>query len=709
MLYLVMEFVQGKSLARSLGGQAIDPAQARSIITAIGKGLTHGHQHRIAHGQLKASHILLTPSAEPKIGNFRSGDFELDSIQDIIDIGKLLFRMLTGTGHSESSPPPSSLVESPKVLDDFCERCIHRDREDAFQTMQEVSDALLPAKSSPSAKKPFRKRAAAVAGSFPRRAAARQLAPAARPGFHWALVRNIIIIAILLLAIQQVLKLTEQKQEDILRIEQAARAKLASQPGPPPTARPLPPKIDSHPNGPSPSESAPSNLSAQSLESLQPALSQGKLEELPAGSLLRGNHAYLPIFKEVSWPEACWFAEQHGAQLASPGSIPDLQWLVSITHGKSFWIGAGRHNKTSWSSLDGKPWPLPSLPSGLGHYASCDRNGMVRAVKGQNRMPFVLHWPLDGSPLVRLESRLSQAARTLSSESPAYPAGTYFAGERAYLIVARESTWEEAKHLATLSGGHLAAVSVTAESVPVLDLAEQLDEDTPYWLGARSQGGRWEWITGETWSHKQLPAATEGTALTISRKGWSSSPATCSLPGFIIEWSRDGNSTQRKQASTSPSDNTSSLSSIDGQAKQIILNAILKRDQQRKENADKMAWDLNALYRSFPSHLQSAWEKRIQELIQLAREASLPDTIMAENENTHKDIRKITHYAISKQKTIDRDFTIATDKIRIAYGKKIKSMLPLAKENPSETQELESRMEAAAEADSWFAFLEIDP
>ena len=70
MPYIVMEYVNGKSLFHSAYNIAIDPIQAVTIVKGICDGLAHAHENGVIHRDIKPANILLTPKAEPKIGDF---------------------------------------------------------------------------------------------------------------------------------------------------------------------------------------------------------------------------------------------------------------------------------------------------------------------------------------------------------------------------------------------------------------------------------------------------------------------------------------------------------------------------------------------------------------------------------------------------------------------------------------------------------------
>ena len=69
-LYLVMDFVDGKSLRRSTRGEAIDQETALKLILAICEGLAHAHQAGVVHQAIKPDNILIGSDLEPRVGDF---------------------------------------------------------------------------------------------------------------------------------------------------------------------------------------------------------------------------------------------------------------------------------------------------------------------------------------------------------------------------------------------------------------------------------------------------------------------------------------------------------------------------------------------------------------------------------------------------------------------------------------------------------------
>ncbi|MFK7851823.1 MAG: serine/threonine-protein kinase [Akkermansiaceae bacterium] len=72
MLYVVMEYVHGKSLAHSTKGQTVEAKQAVRIVLSVCKGLAYSTKNGVSHGNLSPFKILLNSECEPKIRGFNS-------------------------------------------------------------------------------------------------------------------------------------------------------------------------------------------------------------------------------------------------------------------------------------------------------------------------------------------------------------------------------------------------------------------------------------------------------------------------------------------------------------------------------------------------------------------------------------------------------------------------------------------------------------
>ena len=105
MLFIIMEYVPGKSLFHSANGRAIDPTEVIRLVVGICQGLAHAHANGIIHRDIKPSNILLDASAMPKIGDF--------GLARPIDRQVLEGEQIYGTPHYTAP----EVVESPRSVD----------------------------------------------------------------------------------------------------------------------------------------------------------------------------------------------------------------------------------------------------------------------------------------------------------------------------------------------------------------------------------------------------------------------------------------------------------------------------------------------------------------------------------------------------------------------------------------------------------------
>lgn len=194
--YLVMEYLEGETLADRLRKGPLPPDQFRKCALELCEGLDAAHRSGVVHRDLKPGNIMLTKSgvklldfglAKPAVeaagpGSSRLetlarpltaegswvGTFqymspeqvegkEVDERSDIFSMGAVLYEMLTGRrafeGKSqlsvasailEKDPAPISDVKpmTPKALDFTIQTCLAKDPEKRWQSVRDLAHAL---------------------------------------------------------------------------------------------------------------------------------------------------------------------------------------------------------------------------------------------------------------------------------------------------------------------------------------------------------------------------------------------------------------------------------------------------------------------------------------------------------------------------------------------------------------------------------------
>ena len=738
MLYVVMEFVPGKSLEHSTCGQSVDSRQAMLLIEGICEGISHAHSHQIIHGGLSPSNILLNQKAEPKIGNFgfsHPGDSGMaskassrfiapeilansraaDPRADIYSVGAILYELITGQLHGPDAAPPSGFAQCNPKLDDIWRQATQADPDLRFPDMRSLMAAL---KQVPVAARTPVKSAPPASGGPVSPPSPPQRPPRTQVGFNWKLVRNLFIIAGLLYAISFAWKNLEntrnqrdkENREALAQIqadkekaiaEARARALEHSQ-----QAKPVNPKGDSGSSSPAVPEV--SETPAESLERLRKNLASGSRAEMPIGTIQKGENDYFFVTEPKSWPDAAWFAEQHGGHLAIPNATADLTWLVGeVSASEGTWIGAARSGRNSWALADGSVWKPAKEPTGIGQYLAADKHGFLHAENASTLHPFIIQWHRDGSNPGTLTAQLSATKNSLTQPNPVFPPGTRTYGVRHYLFVSRPVAWREAVDLAETAGGHLAVPSQIAEIINLEEMTSDLAPEYSIWMGGFLKGDHWLWITGEPWKTAKWIEGADTTApdsalIVRPGKGWDAQNLSDTGTGFIIEWSNDRKSADAPEIEApARGGDTTALVNL---ARKLITDADAKRTNNLVENIRKFTWDLDNYIRPLPKGSQAIWSPHVERLKSSIKDNRLPSSVPKESGiELSAEMAKLAQFHSQKQDRFDLEFMADAEKLRVAFIGKLNEAQAQAKASgqPKLVESIRDILSDASNLENW--------
>ncbi len=274
MLYIIMEFVKGKSLHHSAHGKAINQETAVDIISAVCSGLDHAHDAGILHRDIKPANILLgksasNKSAAPKIGDFglarvngvtESGVIygtpgysapevldapdKVDNRTDIFAVGVMFYELLTARMPADKYVSVTEYVEADARFDKIIQKAIHPNIDMRYHSAQDFADEINDVIKNPSQVKKL-----LVAGAGEKKAAVgvkiatasssksssikgEAAAPAAMTHTVPAdskMVRNTCIILFLLGAIFIVLEMKKGREKEVAELERIDAEKVAAQ------------------------------------------------------------------------------------------------------------------------------------------------------------------------------------------------------------------------------------------------------------------------------------------------------------------------------------------------------------------------------------------------------------------------------------------------------------------------------------------------
>ena len=187
--WVVMEYVQGRSLAEVIAATPLSPGQTATIGVEIAEALAEAHQHGIVHRDIKAENIVLMPSGHVKVLDFGLAKWtgergaiddrittdgmvvgtsramspeqalgrDIDGRSDIFSLGSLLYELASGKPAFRGATPIETMHKiagvkyeplttvapgTPEALAAVIERCLARDPSDRYQKAEQVAHEL---------------------------------------------------------------------------------------------------------------------------------------------------------------------------------------------------------------------------------------------------------------------------------------------------------------------------------------------------------------------------------------------------------------------------------------------------------------------------------------------------------------------------------------------------------------------------------------
>jgi len=512
MLFIIMEFVDGKSLFHSAHGVAISPEVALEIVMGLCKGIAHAHENGILHRDVKPGNILLDPKANPKIGDFGLArpveDSEvgkviygtpgytapevinnpevIDERSDIFSIGVILYELLIGhLPDQDNYKPPSTLQPVPKILDRIVLQAIANDPDyrytDTNSLLEDLKKVNLEEEkkqkvAAPAAEKPAAPPQESVAA--PRQIATPKLKTGKTLVTSTAAQTSKADVSVSTPALPAKATASSNNQQLVEANQKRKKAAKAykivgflcaliiaglvtftiltndrnnnkAQPSDITEAQsPIP-------TAPDTVDSTPEEIHVDRmliLSELRNDLLKGKFEKLPPNTVVINNRAYFYVEDDENWLNAQRNAERHGGYLACPSNDKILDALVDqmkVHKASSVWTGGGTTGELTFSWIDGKKWANTRLKSDEFAFVALSAGGSLSSVTPEKLKTYFICWDLKGFQLGSSSSQIDRVTNAASlNKTDNLPPMSYVTEKDINLLIVKRMMHGQAKRKA---------------------------------------------------------------------------------------------------------------------------------------------------------------------------------------------------------------------------------------------------------------------